>query len=236
MMAGDETLSIRDIHHRYGAGETAVAALQGVDLDIYAGKILLLVGPSGSGKTTLMQIMGCLLRPTRGQIVLNGNDVTAAPESQRNALRLENFGFIFQTNNLFPMLTATENVMVALDLLGIRGATARRRARDLLSSVGLGNRLNTFPAQLSGGQRQRVGIARALAGNPKILLADEPTAALDAENGHRVMELMRAMAHNDNRAIVIVTHDSRITDVADRTIHLEDGRISGPAAKGVRFA
>ena len=226
----DDMLRVRDIHHRYGSGETAVSALQGLDLDVRAGEILLLVGPSGSGKTTLVQIMGCLLRPTRGQVMLNGDDVTAFPEARRNRLRLANFGFVFQANNLFPTLTATENVMVALDLLGIKNAPARRRARDLLSFVGLGARLDAFPAQLSGGQRQRVGIARALAGSPKILLADEPTAALDAQNGHRVMELMRAMAHDDKRAVVIVTHDSRVIDVADRTIRLEDGRITSPDA------
>ena len=223
-------LSVRDVHHCYGSGETAVAALRGIDLDVRPSEILLLVGPSGSGKTTLVQIMGCLLRPTQGRVILNGDDVTAVPEARRNGLRLGNFGFIFQANNLFPTLTATENVMVALDLLGVKSAQARRRARELLSHVGLGERLDAFPAQLSGGQRQRVGIARALAGSPKILLADEPTAALDAENGHRVMELMRAMAHEENRAVVIVTHDSRVVDVADRTIRLEDGRITGKTA------
>ncbi len=226
-MTGDKTmLSVRSVAHNYGCGETAVAALRGIDLDIMAGEILLLVGPSGSGKTTLVQIMGCLLRPTQGRVLLNGNDVASLPEARRNTLRLENFGFIFQSNNLFPNLTATENVMVALDLLGIKGAAARRQARDLLASVGLGNRLDAFPAQLSGGQRQRVGIARALASNPKILLADEPTAALDAENGLRAMELMKTMAHQGNLGVVIVTHDSRIVDAADRTIRLEDGRIT----------
>jgi putative ABC transport system ATP-binding protein len=225
MNASEIVLSARNIMHRYGSGDTALVALHGIDLDVKSGEILLLMGPSGSGKTTLIQIMGCLLRPTGGSIELHGEDVTEFPESRRNVLRRQNFGFIFQANNLFPTLTVTENVMVALDLLGAPPRAARQKARELLVSVGLDNRLDAFPEHLSGGQRQRVGIARALAGDPAILLADEPTAALDAKNGHRVMEMLHHMAHNDNRAVVIVTHDPRILDVADRIARLEDGRI-----------
>ena len=175
--------------------------MRDIDLEVSAGEICLLMGPSGSGKTTLIQIMGCLLRPTEGRIFCDGKDVTFLQENARNTLRRETFGFIFQSNNLFPTLTATENVMVALDLLGVAPAQARVRARTILMQVGLEKRLDAFPAELSGGQRQRVGIARALAGNPRILLADEPTAALDAENGHRVMEMMRALAHDQKRAV-----------------------------------
>ena len=218
-------LQASGIQHRYGEGETAFLALKSVDIEVRAGEIMLLMGPSGSGKTTLMQVLGCLLRPTAGQVVLEGREVGTLAEAQRNTVRRENYGFVFQANNLFPMLTATENVMVAFDLLGIAPAEARQRARALLCAVGLEQRLDAYPAQLSGGQRQRVGIARALAGDPAVLLADEPTAALDAESGHRVMELMRHLAHKDGRAVVIVTHDPRILDVADRIVHIEGGRI-----------
>jgi len=227
MIAGAVVLSAERIVHRFGRGETEHVALHGVNLDARAGEILLLMGPSGSGKTTLLQIMGCLLRPSEGSVTFQGENVAAYSAAARDALRRRHFGFVFQANNLFPTLTTTENVMVALDLLGVRGAAARREAHALLESVGLGDRLDALPTQLSGGQRQRVGIARALAGEPTVLLADEPTAALDAHSGHRVMALMRKLAREDNRAVVIVTHDGRITQSADRIARLEDGRIIG---------
>lgn len=213
------------ITHTFGSGPTAFTALRSVDLEIRAGEVLLLMGPSGSGKTTLLHILGCLLRPTRGVVVLDGQETQSLSEDERSALRLRHFGFVFQAYNLFPVLTATENVMVALDLMGVAKRHARERARELLDVVGLGHRLEAYPGELSSGQKQRVAIARALAGDPQILMADEPTAALDAENGLKAMQLFRMLAHDQKRAVVIVTHDPRILHLADRIAYLEDGHI-----------
>lgn len=218
-------LSARGIKHSFGDGPSAVIVLKGIDIDILSGEVLMLVGPSGSGKTTLIHVLGQLLRPTAGSIAVCGEPAEALDEDGLAALRLRYFGFIFQAHNLFPMLSATENVMVALDLLGVRGETARDRARVLLAAVGLDHRRDAYPSQLSIGQRQRVAIARALAADPAILIADEPTASLDSENGLKAMELLRALARRSRRAVVIVTHDHRIFDFADRILHLEDGRI-----------
>jgi putative ABC transport system ATP-binding protein len=221
------------VSHTFGTGPTAFTALRSVDLEVRAGEVLLLMGPSGSGKTTLLHILGCLLRPTAGAITLHGKPTRSLNEDQLGALRLQHFGFVFQAHNLFPMLTATENVMVALDLMGVARGAARDHARKLLTLVGLAERLDTYPAQLSGGQKQRVAIARALAGDPQILMADEPTAALDAENGLKAMELFGMLAHHQQRAVVIVTHDPRILHLADRIVHLEDGRIvERPSVQG----
>lgn len=218
-------VTARGVSHTFGSGPTAFTALRDIDLDICAGEVLLLMGPSGSGKTTLLHILGCLLRPSQGTIILHGQATGALGEDALCALRLKHFGFVFQAYNLFPVLTATENVMVALDLMGVPKRLARERARALLRLVSLGHRLDAYPAMLSSGQKQRVAIARALAGDPEILMADEPTAALDAENGLKAMELFRMLAHQQGRAVVIVTHDPRIVHLADRIIHVEDGRI-----------
>jgi putative ABC transport system ATP-binding protein len=225
MTEAKSVLALSRVGHRYGARQTEFTALRDIDLEVNAGEMLFLMGPSGSGKTTLIQIMGCLLRPTEGRVLLGGEDVARSSEIRRNEIRRRQFGFVFQAHNLFPTLTATENVMVAYDLLGVEPVIAWRRSRELLATLGLTDRLDALPAQLSGGQRQRVGVARALAGDPAILLADEPTAALDAATGHSVMEMLRRMAHHDTRAIVVVTHDSRIIDFADRIVRLDDGRI-----------
>jgi putative ABC transport system ATP-binding protein len=218
-------LSARGLNHSFGEGPSAVPVLKNVDVDIFPSEVLLLVGPSGSGKTTLVHILGQLLRPTAGTISIAGRSTDGLDEDRLAELRLRNFGFIFQAHNLFPMLSATENVMVALDLIGAERAAARARARELLSSVGLGHRLDAFPSELSIGQRQRVAIARALVADPAILIADEPTAALDSENGLKAMELLQALARQHRRAVVIVTHDFRVFQFADRILHLEDGRI-----------
>jgi putative ABC transport system ATP-binding protein len=215
-----------NITHTFGSGGTAFTALRSVDLAVNAGEVLLLMGPSGSGKTTLLHILGCLLRPTDGVVLLDGTPAQDLSESRRGALRLKHFGFVFQSYNLFPVLTATENVMVALDLMGVGKEEARARAQELLKLVDLGHRLDAYPRELSSGQRQRVAIARALAGDPQILMADEPTAALDAENGHRAMQLFCMLAHEQGRAVVIVTHDPRILGLADRIVRIEDGRIA----------
>jgi len=210
----------------FGAGAMAFTALHAVDLEVRRGEVLLLMGPSGSGKTTLLHILGALLRPTSGEVLLNGASIEGLDEEARSALRLKHFGFILQSYNLFPVLTATENVLVAFDLMRADLRVGRQRARELLSMVGLANRLDAFPSELSGGQKQRVAIARALAGDPQFLLADEPTAALDAETGHKAMELFGRLAHEQGRAVVIVTHDPRILPLADRIVRIEDGRIA----------
>ena len=204
-------------------------ALNGADLDVPRGEVMLLKGPSGSGKTTLLSIMGCILRPTAGQVWINGAEVAKLPESKLPDVRLHNIGFIFQGFNLFPALTAAENVALTLNLKGIRGVEAKKKARTLLDQVGLDKKYDAFPADLSGGQKQRVAIARALAGEPKIILADEPTASLDSTSGRSVMELMTNLAHKEDRAVVIVTHDNRIEQYADRTVHISDGRLQEQA-------
>ncbi len=181
------------------------------------------MGPSGSGKTTLLSILAGMLTPTKGRINLLGQDITGLSRSRLARFRRENIGFIFQGFNLFPALTALENVETALDVKGIRGAGAKRQARSLLEEVGLADKAKQLPRDLSGGQKQRVAIARALAGNPKLIMADEPTAALDSKSGHAVIELLRQLAKEHDRTVLMVTHDPRIIDVADRVAYLEDG-------------
>lgn len=211
-----------DLRHVYGSGPTAFEALRGVSVEVNRGEVVLLLGPSGSGKTTLLQILGGLLRPTQGSLHLAGQRITGLDLDALARLRLKHFGFVFQAYNLFPTLTAAENVAVALDLVGIRGATGKKQARDLLGEVGLADRADHFPAQLSGGQRQRVAIARALAADPEVVLADEPTAALDSHSGAKVIGLFRRLA-DQGRAVVIVTHDNRILKSGDRIVKMEDG-------------
>ena len=209
----------------YASGEAASRALDDVTLDIQGGELTLLVGPSGSGKTTLLSIVGCILQPSAGRLWLDGQDVTALPESALPAIRREKIGFIFQAFNLFPTLTARQNVALAFDLLGVPTREARAHAAQLLEQVGLGAKLDAYPGDLSGGQKQRVAIARALAGSPQVILADEPTAALDSQSGRAVIDVLRHLAHERGRAVIIVTHDSRMLGFADRTIRMEDGRI-----------
>lgn len=219
-------IAVRGLTKTYTEGAAAVPALRGVDLDVYPGELVLLMGPSGSGKTTLLSIMGCILKASSGSIRIAGREVTQLDEKELPRVRLDGIGFVFQGFNLFPTLTAGENVELMLDLKGLRPAAAKARARELLDQVGLADKYDTFPADLSGGQKQRVAIARALAGDPQIVLADEPTAALDSHTGRAVMEMMRSLAHEHGRAVVIVTHDPRVLEFADRTITIEDGSIS----------
>jgi putative ABC transport system ATP-binding protein len=224
-MAMVPAISVRGVTKTYSEGTSQVPALQGVDLDVEQGEVVLLMGPSGSGKTTLLSIMGCILRATSGSVKLSGREVADLSERELPAVRLANIGFVFQGFNLFPTLTAGENVELALDLKNIRSAQAKQEARRLLEHVGLGDKYDTFPSDLSGGQKQRVAIARALTASPKLILADEPTAALDSHTGHRVMQTMRELAHKHGRAVVVVTHDSRMLEFGDRIVHMEDGRI-----------
>ena len=220
-----KAIEVEKLVKTYGAGETAVSALKSMNLDVEEGELLLLLGASGSGKTTLISIIGCILSATAGSCQIRGIETIGLPQSKLQKIRLENIGFIFQGFNLFPALTARENVEIALDLKNVRGSQAKRRAAELLERVGLEDKLKTYPADLSGGQKQRVAIARALAGEPNIILADEPTAALDSVSGRLIMDLLQELAHEQNRAVIVVTHDNRIFDYADRIVHIEDGRI-----------
>lgn len=222
----ETAIRVRGVAKTYAEGGVRVAALDGVDLDVYRGEVLLLMGPSGSGKTTLLSIMGCILRSSSGSVQIAGSEITHLKERDLPRVRLRHVGFVFQAFNLFPTLTAQENVEVTLELKGVRGAQAHKEARELLAQVHLADKCSAYPADLSGGQKQRVALARALAGSPEILLADEPTAALDSHTGRAVLELLCELAHEQNRAVVIVTHDSRVADLGDRLVHLEDGRIS----------
>ena len=216
---------VRDVTKTYVEGGASVPALRGVDLEVQSGEIVMLVGPSGSGKTTLLSIMGCILQASSGSIRIAGQEVGHLRENELPRVRLGHIGFVFQGFNLFPTLTAGENIELMLDLKGIRGPQARERAYELLERVGLADKFDVVPANLSGGQKQRVAIARALAGDPEIILADEPTAALDSHTGRTIMEMMRDLAHERGRAVLIVTHDPRVLEFADRTIRIEDGMI-----------
>jgi putative ABC transport system ATP-binding protein len=222
-------IAVTGVTKTYESGSIVVQALRGVSLDVAPGEILLLLGPSGSGKTTLLSVMGCILRATSGSVRVQGREVAMLPERELPQVRLRHFGFVFQGFNLFPALTAGENVEVALGLKGIRGREATRAAAAALAAVGLADKVDTRPADLSGGQKQRVAIARALAGDPSIILADEPTAALDSASGQLVMDLLRTLARARNRAVVLVTHDSRTYRYADRLVSIEDGRLSASA-------
>jgi len=222
---GELTLSVRNVTKTYGTGAIAVHALRGVDFEAHAGEFVYLAGPSGSGKTTLLSIMGCVLAPTSGELRIFDELVSGMKESQLPRLRLSYIGFIFQGNNLIASLDARENVAMPMRLRGHSARDANREADRLLERVGLGDKLERPPAELSGGQRQRVAIARALAGAPPIVLADEPTAALDAETGMSITLLLKEMAREGGHTVVVVTHDNRIYHLADRIVHIEDGRI-----------
>jgi len=224
-------IAVRELTKTYAEGASGVPALRGLDLDVHPGELVMLVGPSGSGKTTLLSIMGCILSPSTGSVRISGKEVSQLKQKELAPIRLSHIGFVFQGLNLFPTLTAGENVELMLDLKGVRGDAAKARAGQLLEQVGIGEKFNSFPADLSGGQKQRVAIARALAGDPDIILADEPTAALDSHTGRKVIEMMRELAHRNGRAVVIVTHDSRLLEFADRTIRIEDGLIAQPVVE-----
>jgi putative ABC transport system ATP-binding protein len=216
----------RQITKTYGSGGSEVPALRGVDLDVRVGELLLLMGPSGCGKTTLISVIAGLLDQDRGDCVVYGSDFKGMEEPGKTRRRGILVGFVFQTFNLIPTITAAENVAVPLLLTGASRAEARRRAVEILSLVGLGERTQSFPAELSGGQQQRVAIARALVHNPKLVVCDEPTSALDHHTGRDIMALMRRIGVGPGRAVVVVTHDMRLMEFADRVAQMDDGRIT----------
>ena len=218
-----ETLQIAHVTKRYGSGATEVTAVRDVSLTISPGEVVLIMGPSGSGKTTLLSMLGALLKPTEGAIQLNGTILSALAENRLPDIRLKQFGFIFQDFNLLSALTALENVAIVAELAGTRSGAAHKKAALLMTDLGLGERLNFLPEKLSGGEKQRVAIARALINNPTLILADEPTANLDSKIGHEIMRLLRNIAKEQGRSVVIVSHDQRIKDIADRVLWLEDG-------------
>lgn len=229
MALGDTLIEVKGVAKNFGEGETRVDALRSVDLEVRAGEVIALLGPSGSGKTTLLNIIGCILAPSAGRVVLDGEPVFDGRWLRRDLrrLRLDKIGFIFQAHNLLPFLTAEENVAVVLNLAGQSANQARVRARELLGYLEVDHRAMVKPALLSGGEAQRVAIARALANRPRIILADEPTAALDSARAGLVMDLLRKLAVEQEACIVTVTHDEKIFDRFDRLIHLRDGRLAG---------
>ena len=207
-------------------GSQRVEVLRGVSVTVAPGEVMALEGPSGSGKTTLLSIMGCILTPTSGEIRVAGERVDPTRPAQLRDVRRRSIGFVFQQYNLFPALTALENVEYALNVKGHKGRRAHEEATSALTRVGLGDRLHFLPRDLSGGQKQRVAIARALAGSPPVILADEPTANLDTAVGTQVLELFRNLAKSESRGLVIVTHDPKVRAVADRVVGIRDGRLA----------
>jgi len=214
-----------DVVKVLGAGAGRVEALKGVNLSLSGGELLLLMGPSGSGKTTLLSVLGCILSPSEGSVRLRGHDTTGLQPEELSRLRRDYIGFVFQSYHLFPALTAIDNVWLALDVRRERSRRAIARARDALTIVGLSHKVNAFPLQLSSGEQQRVAIARAIVANPSIVLADEPTAALDSDNGYAIMSILAEIAKNSGRGVLVVTHDPRILPFANRIVRIEDGRI-----------
>ena len=215
----------RGVTKSYRLGQNTIMALRGIDLDIRLGELMMLVGPSGCGKTTLISVIAGILDRDGGECEVFGKDLDAMSGRERTRLRGETVGFVFQQFNLLPALTAAQNVAVPLLINGVRRAEAEKQARAMLDRVGLGDRSTSLPKQLSGGQQQRVAIARAMVHRPRLIVCDEPTSALDHETGHVVLTLLKNVALDENRALVIVTHDSRIFGFADRVARMDDGRV-----------
>jgi putative ABC transport system ATP-binding protein len=208
-----------------GTGPAQIRALKGVNLSLRGGELTLLMGPSGSGKTTLLSILGCMLTPTEGTVRVRGNSIEGKGPEDLAKLRRENIGYVFQSYHLFPTLSAADNVRLALDVRDESGKKAKARAKEALDRVGLSQKTANYPRQLSGGEQQRVAIARAVVGEPSVVLADEPTAALDSENGKAIMTILADIAKDPNRGVLVVTHDPRLVPYADRIVHIEDGNI-----------
>lgn len=219
-------LEVQNVTKVYGSGDAAVTAVDNVSFVVQEGEFVALVGPSGSGKTTMLAMLAGLLYPTRGSILVDGQDLSQMPDAQRTVFRRQRIGFTFQANNLLPYLTARENVEIMLRLNGGCKRECATQSRDLLARLGLGHRLGNLPRQLSGGEQQRVAIARALIHNPALVLADEPTASLDTERAYQVVETFAELIHAQNRAGIMVTHDLRMCVFVDRIIQMQDGRIN----------
>jgi putative ABC transport system ATP-binding protein len=228
----DRVVEASDVVKFLGQGAARVQALRGVSLSLNGGELVLLMGPSGSGKTTLLSVLGCMLSPTMGSVRVCGRSTAGLAPEQLTALRRDHIGFVFQSYHLFPTLTAMDNVRLALDVRGDYSRGALDRAKGALATVGLSHKTRSYPLQLSSGEQQRVAIARAIIGDAAAILADEPTAALDTENGHAVMSILAAIARQGTRGVLVVTHDPRILAFADRIIHIEDGRIVHNSGKG----
>jgi putative ABC transport system ATP-binding protein len=223
-------LRVEGLSKYFGHGSTVVKAVDGVDLEARAGEVILIMGPSGSGKTTLLTLIGGLLSPDVGRVFIDGVELTTLPHRDLPAFRREQVGFVFQTFNLLETLTAAENVELPMNMAGVSGRKARSRAVALLEERGLGQRLGFGTKQLSGGEKQRVSIARALANKPRLILADEPTANLDSKHGHDTLMHLRTVAEEEARTVIIVSHDHRVREIADRVLWMEDGRFKNMSA------
>jgi putative ABC transport system ATP-binding protein len=220
-------IKLRDVWKIYQMGDVEVKALRGLTLDVERGEYMAIMGPSGSGKSTAMNMIGCLDTPTRGEVYLDGRDISTLEESDLAQIRGKKIGFVFQKFNLIQTLTALENVTLPLMFQGVNEATRNERGAELLTMVGLGDRLHHAPNELSGGQQQRVAIARALANEPEVVLADEPTGNLDSKTGASVMKLLENLQQEKGVTIILVTHDPKVAERAERTVHLKDGQLEG---------
>jgi putative ABC transport system ATP-binding protein len=218
-------VSCAKVAKTYGTGSTAVRALRDIELEVHTGELMMLVGPSGSGKTTLISVIAGILDNDAGECMVFGHDFKKMKRNDKIRYRGKNIGFVFQAFNLFPTLTSVENVTVPLLLNGMKKGEATRKAKDILDSVGLGDKLSKLPSELSGGQQQRVAIARAMVHNPRLIVCDEPTSALDHQTGHKVMEMLRRVMVAPDRALIVVTHDARIFEFADQIAEMDDGII-----------
>jgi putative ABC transport system ATP-binding protein len=221
----DPIIEARNVTKVLGAGAAQVTAIKCVDLTLESGKLTILMGPSGSGKTTLLSILGCMLAPTEGTVRVCGAATDGAGPEQLAKIRRRHIGFVFQSFHLFPTLTAAENVRLALDVRGEQRVSAKAKSSAVLEKVGLSHKAAAFPRDLSGGEQQRIAIARAIVAEPPAILADEPTAALDSANGHAIMTILSGIAKEQNRAVLVVTHDTRLLGFAERIIHIEDGAL-----------
>ncbi|WP_028351822.1 ABC transporter ATP-binding protein [Bradyrhizobium murdochi] len=221
----DYVVEAKSVEKKLGRGAGEVHALRGIDLSLRRGELTLLMGPSGSGKTTLLLVLGCMLTPNSGSVTICGTPTADADKEALARIRREHIGFVFQSYHLFPTLTATQNVQLALDIRGEHGRRAAEKSREALAMVGLEQKVDSLPGGLSGGEQQRVAIARALVANPSVVLADEPTGALDGKNGQSIMRILAETAHERERAVLVVTHDPRVVPYADRIVEIEDGLI-----------
>ncbi|MED3758792.1 ABC transporter ATP-binding protein [Peribacillus frigoritolerans] len=225
-MMGDKLL-FENVSKVYGEGDNKVIALDAISLNVRAGEFVAIVGPSGSGKSTFLSIAGALLSPSKGRLLLNGEDITTLSPKELTRVRLEKIGFVFQSSNLVPYLSVRDQLLLLSELIGKRDKTTVKKADELLSHLGLGHRAGHLPEALSGGERQRVAIARSLMNDPEIILADEPTASLDSKRGRDVVEMLAHEVKSRNKAAIMVTHDERMLDLCDRVVNITDGKVFG---------